>query len=423
MPKNFAALTSFKSKTDWVSCRAEDWTVGYCEQVLMQRACAENALGMVQFAWQGAAMQLDHDVVVRRTSGASGGWMMPMGQVGIVVIMWPVIEKKLPGARGATYFSLKLDIDFADPRPLFQCVWDLDEWKARRVCWRSPAWQAASFTAASSKSALKPWGIKAFAVGPEEKFMEAAAASGFWRLGKSFLQRLAAHRGLELPGEDGLFQTAEKLAKHTTKKSDQEILAYMGKRLSIEAGGASTSIQDFLGMEDAMMCVTRQEAEELQRVANSAASLAVDASAFKSSFKQRHSAVQAARSKNRGGGAKGGEGSASSASSPRALPVGDLSQAQLKPLAPPGGSIWMGHRSGCWQSHFPPFRRVGRSWHLYGHRRAAVLALQDCWEKALVWEGKDTSACPIIGLFAENAEEHALPAGSSGAASSSAAPA
>lgn len=421
MPKEFASLTSYKAKADWTSCRAEDWTVAYCEQVLMQQACEEQALNMVQHVWLGAVMQVAHDIVVRRVrNGQVGRWMAPLGQVGnSVVIMWPVTEQSLDKGGGCTFFTFDVGLDASDARQLFVCVWDLAEWQARPVAWRSPSWQARAF-GSDPPPMLAPWGIKAFATGGVQTLLEVAASQGYWRLSRTFLLRLGKHIGVDLAPEADLFATAERLAKHTTGKSDEQILGCMAQRMSTEAGDATTSIQDFLDIEDAMLCVSRQEAEELQRVANCSVSRGQVATEFKESYKKLHAKVQASLPKAAGSGAGKKKKKAKTASAPAlALPVGELSQAQLKPLVPPGGSLWIGNKSGCWQSHHPPFARVSRSWHVYGHRRAAVLALQDCWEKHLSLKGQGTSACPIVGLFADDAATACLPPRGAASASSS----
>ena len=83
----------------------------------------------------------------------------------------------------------------------------------------------------------------------------------------------------------------------------------------------------------------------------------------------------------------------------RDLPDGDLVQAQLRPLVPPGGHIWRANLAGAWCSHFAPFPRFSCSWHLYGHREAAVLVLRDLWTKYLTFHGLEMSQCSIRGLF------------------------
>lgn len=83
----------------------------------------------------------------------------------------------------------------------------------------------------------------------------------------------------------------------------------------------------------------------------------------------------------------------------REVPDGELSQAQLAPLCPLGGHIWRGNNAESWSSHMAPFKRASFSWHLYGHREAAIFALRDMWRKALALEGKSESDCPVRNLF------------------------
>jgi uncharacterized RDD family membrane protein YckC len=71
----------------------------------------------------------------------------------------------------------------------------------------------------------------------------------------------------------------------------------------------------------------------------------------------------------------------------------------LRPLTPPGGYIWRANIQGSWQCHYKPFKRFACSWHLYGHRTAALMCLRDLWSKHLLLKGKDISECPIDGLF------------------------
>lgn len=85
----------------------------------------------------------------------------------------------------------------------------------------------------------------------------------------------------------------------------------------------------------------------------------------------------------------------------RVLPEGELTQAMLRSLLPDGGSLWKG-KAGNFQSHFPPFKRASATWQLWGHRGAAVRVLRDCWENALLAQGKSTDQCPIKGLFTQD---------------------
>ena len=83
----------------------------------------------------------------------------------------------------------------------------------------------------------------------------------------------------------------------------------------------------------------------------------------------------------------------------RPLPTGEFLQPDLKPLVPPGSTIWRGHKDGAWNGHLPPFKRVIATWSLYGHRPSAIIVLRDLWTRYLMTRGLSESDCPIIGLF------------------------
>ena len=100
---------------------------------------------------------------------------------------------------------------------------------------------------------------------------------------------------------------------------------------------------------------------------------------------------------------------------PRPLPGAHTSQAELRLLAPPGGSIWVARTTGAYCGHFPPFRRRSASWRLYGTERAAKRVLRYLWRAYCLLNGYDESVIPIIGLMAEDVE--AAPPGAGASAS------
>ena len=107
-----------------------------------------------------------------------------------------------------------------------------------------------------------------------------------------------------------------------------------------------------------------------------------------------------APAKGKGKGKKGkGKAAGDPPPPPRRLPEGDLTQPMLKPLLPPGASLWHGNVAGTWNSHYPPFPRVSAAWALYGHRGAAVKVLRDVWSKHLMMHAQTVADCPIQGLF------------------------
>ncbi len=85
----------------------------------------------------------------------------------------------------------------------------------------------------------------------------------------------------------------------------------------------------------------------------------------------------------------------------KAIPPGELTQAQVKALASKGGFVWEGRANGSWQGHFPPWPRTSKSWFLYGQRQAATCVLRylwDCWQEQHDLTRADV---PIPNLYSE----------------------
>ena len=82
------------------------------------------------------------------------------------------------------------------------------------------------------------------------------------------------------------------------------------------------------------------------------------------------------------------------------VPDGAITQPEARILLPPGASVWKANIEGCWMGHFPPFKRVSKSWRLHGHREAALEVVKDCWrtyaEANLV---SVEAVCNVLGLF------------------------
>lgn len=363
----------------------------------------------VQNAWLSALLQPSHNIVVRslRQSVPAGPWYFPLGNWGgTMVMLWPLEEVRIPGEAGVFELSRNLP----GLRDLYTVCWDLGEWQAWRIRWRSPLWQSTRFAGTAS---LLPMKIRAFSVGPIETLQEAAARQAFWTLNKTFLVKLAGYLAVELQSTTDLIMILERMVCDILKISASEANDIMVQRLATMEGRTPPGVEELVDIPDAMLCVGTQEFHDLQDTVARNGPKAAAVSQFREAWSKRRAEVKPA-SKSKAKARRGAR-----ASEPLELPQGDLFQPQLRPLLPPGGSIWRGNKSGTWSTHYPPFRRCSKSWNLHGHRGAAVLALRDCWEKHLLMEGLPVSACPVRGLFEANAEDAALPPSAPGAAASS----
>ncbi len=111
--------------------------------------------------------------------------------------------------------------------------------------------------------------------------------------------------------------------------------------------------------------------------------------------------LAAGRGRGRARGARGrGAGVGRGGGDPtRDVPPGELSQAQLRHLVPPGGHIWRSNVAGAWHGHYAPFPRRSFAWNMYGHRESALMVLRYLWTNHLTSNGTSQEACPVRGLF------------------------
>jgi hypothetical protein len=96
----------------------------------------------------------------------------------------------------------------------------------------------------------------------------------------------------------------------------------------------------------------------------------------------------------------------------RIPPVHELSQATVKKYIPLGSFIWQDRSStsgGGWQCHFPPFKRVGRSFNKYGQAEALRLCLVELWEQYCLAQGIPREDCPMKGILDSVALEAEAP--------------
>jgi hypothetical protein len=310
-----------------------------------------------------------------------------------MVLLWPAEAQEIPqhGAAQKHCVSFTPSETAGCLRELYHCVWDPSAWEAHRIAWRSPLWQYEQLGRSRASAALRPWKLRAFAEGKPQKLLEAAAAACFWSLPRSFLAKLSRYVGAEPPQENGLLDILESLVVKILGLSPTEAVDVLALRMSNMEGRRHSAIEDFLEADSAFLCVSREEMADLQQEAQRASAKSPALSEYREAWVKRRNAVKppdtVAASAN--GARKRGRGQSSA---PKALPPGDLTQAQLRPLLPEGGFLWRGNKAGCWSSHYPPFPRCSRSWQLYGHRTAAIFVLRDVWERALTMQGKGTSA-------------------------------
>ena len=407
-PSVFREISNYKDKTAWYSPRADQLPIQWLDLLLRQRALELDDMHLVQFTWLGGLLSKSRQVIFRRKGNGeatTSAWLLPIGVVeGSGVAVLPLLENITDGPDGQIFHYVP---DFAKPwatRDMWQFIWDLKQWEAKSVAWKSPAWQHKHY-GNLIRDAIRHFDIRAFATSGANPLIEIAAEAAFWSLGHTFLARLAKYTS-NFIATDTLFNTLHGLVEHYLQCDESKLLEILGSRL--EEGDTLTSrlIDEFLETDVCFMAIDKQDKETLLDTKKEYDKKKQDRKQYKNEWQQKkksHQAAQAAegndgtgrRSRpNRGAGSR-----ANPPLPPRRLPPGDLDQAQLRLLAPPGGYVWKGGVVGSWASHFPPYKRFSASWRLYGHRQSAILVLRSLWIDWADYNCKAREEIPIQGLF------------------------
>lgn len=260
----------------------------------------------------------------------------------------------------------------------------------------------------SSKHPAK--GLLVKAKGPAEPFMKIAAKNAWWNLKEVVLKRVAASVGGFVV--DPQWNFAEFLVwwtKHLLECSDEEAFTIVSQRFKNMEYGSTDILDQFtlineqeelMDEEDA--AETEKDKEQLKNHRKQLDVLMQQWMAMKTRVmgkgpccaNDKHNARLRKAALNRG------EKIYTSA-----FPRGnDLTQPQLSALLPPRCYVWMDCQNGGWQSHYPPFARIGKRWSSHGGSfGAAVKILRDCWMKHSIITCRPVGeACPIVDLFDES---------------------
>ena len=199
------------------------------------------------------------------------------------------------------------------------------------------------------------------------------------------------------------------MVQHFLELSDAEVLPIVALRMGDTARTENTFLNEIMEIDEAVMCLDKAEEKEVRQQQDTAKSCKAENLVFQKRYTEKLVAVQAAQAAARPKPKAKARARAPPAPDPvRPLPQGDLTQAQIKHLCPPGGSVWRANVHGSWMGHFPPLPRVSFPWNVYGHRYSAVKLLRNLWESWAMIHGMVLPRdCPIVGLFHAEGEADA----------------
>jgi len=330
---------------------------------------------------------------------------------------WPVVVRN-EGSAHVHFLPAAPDPSQQPPDLTSFCLFirNLDDWEAQEFSWTSALANKARFPTETSLFDDAHCYPRAFTVGEVVTLLVLAAQNAFWQISMVFLRLLARHIHCDLSAVVGEFAVVFALVKFVLACTDAEALDICRMRLIHQR--RETACDDLLASEDALEVLSKPDAQQALSKNRDLRQRRAAMKEYRTSMKGKRRELAAAGGPGRGGrgrGRKGGKGRGADGPPrinvllhgrvyPRALPRATLTQAQVKPLMPPGTYVWRGNSDGTWRAHFPRARRYfTKPWTKYGPTRSAFELLVDVWACWLEFYELELSDCPIANLFPQPA--------------------
>jgi hypothetical protein len=402
------SIASFDPKPGWYSPGAAQLSAPYADLCLTQFLETSQRWECMENLWMTSLLGCS-SMLVRNAKMAGSEWhftLMNTGSVGHLA--WPARHlRDMEG--GCSSFAVDVSERGSPVHMLF--VLDFEDWEARALEFKSPLWWLLRYPA--ERAQYDPQHGRCYCVAGEPgPLLKVCAREAFMGVERAVLDKLAQELHAEIPAAASLYDLVFGLVRHVLECDEKEACRICAKRtyrpppcqtiLEVEEADEimdKTEREDFKKTKE----VVQKEAEAFKQF------VAAQAARREQLFRAEAKAAAKAKPKAKPGG------KAKAAPPPMVLPQGELTQSQVKTLAPPGSFVWRSRR-GSWQQHTPPHARSSRAWLKYGEREAAVGILQDAWRLHLGDRFLSVAQCPVQGLFAEGAGDSLF---ASGAAASS----
>ena len=211
--------------------------------------------------------------------------------------------------------------------------------------------------------------------------------------------------------DDTLFDVCWKLTNEIVQCTDAECMDYVQQRIQHNESLQGACEFILLELDEVLEVLDKDEEVEARTQQDKARGRAIAKTEFSTKLMERKQIVKPAvwaaeqeaakkLAKERKNPPKKGPRSSGSGRPWHPVPDGAITQSEARILLPPGASVWKANIEGCWMGHFPPFKRVSKSWRLHGHREAALEVVKDCWRKYAEANLVSVEAvCNVLGLF------------------------
>lgn len=380
---SFDSMVSTSQTSPWFSPQACNLNAPTADLVMWRYCSVVGSFAIVGKAWVGALVDVRHRVALRfeLEDGTLDYYIGGFHFKDSCVLLWPCSHTSLDGT-SSFYFDITATRGRREP--VLKLIYSLSDTKVRAAVysWRSWAWQKHAGAATS----VKP-GLRALRQTEWMPLVTIAAKSAFWLLGKCILQDFAKELGVELPRGSTLAGVLYAMVKGVLghSASDAAILDILHQRLAVLEWNTSDE-QVLLSIGEALEVLDPIDHPKVTQEQAHARAIQEEVWQFKSEY------LELARQK---------QGDRKARRKQKPLPklgVGPSTR-DLKPLLPPGASIWRGEgKGGSWNGHYPPYRRVSARWAAVGEEQARTSVLARLWRQHLTKHALSGDHCPFEGL-------------------------
>jgi hypothetical protein len=305
-----------------------------------------------------------------------------------------VLPCKAVAWHGHTKFDFNLD--FQEPR-LHPLLWELNNFVAYPVQWRSWIWQFSTAPAGGTGQTPRRIALFGKSIGPMPLF-KLACHSAFWGLSRTFVVQVADDAGIECEKGASLFDTLfHVISTGLAPMSDDQVLDVIAARLHV-SGLRDAFADALLQIDEAIDVFDHDDHKKVREEQEATKVLKAEKEEILSHYRAKRAAVRTRRE----AAAPKARGKAKAKAAPARLKwPSEVSQADAAKLIPEGSSIWRGLTKRVWCGHHPPARRISAPWDGPGGETAALRSVvQRLWQTHIDHWGLADNVAPE-GLFDE----------------------
>ena len=396
-------------KADWYSPGVGELPTEHADHDLFRKLHAKNRMGKAGNAWLGCFMKQEYQLIV-----ASGDknelWQFGLGEISdSAALVWPcyVLARKQDRhywrALGPDNDEVKL---YPRHRSFLLPIVDMKKTYCYTYTWQSPLQIAKNHPQESFEMmGLKGPAVVAVSEEKWDSLDKVAARNAFWDIGSMTLWCVADHLGMQPPTNSDLHGLLHFLVKNILHLNDKQTSDILLKRMKLPF--CNDQEDNFLDLDEAFDIMDSDEKTECTNHAKKVKTARGTQQEFEESWKAMRDLVMPAPLPEPKAKAKARAKAKAQAPEYPGIPFGDLRQANLKPLVPPGGSLWRDNAGG-WDAHYPPFRRQCFSWSKWGARNSAIYCLRYLWRGWMKVKNKSLEDVPVDGLFDDSRIEHIM---------------